>query len=241
MTRNFRLPFAWHCKFIIKIKFEVCFILRLMTDKYVITIGRQLGSGGREIGQKLSARLGISFYDKELIRIASRESGLKEEFFERVDEQKHFSLFPGLLGLRSSVSDEFFSNYYLSNETLFKIQSDVMRRLAEEGSCIFVGRCADYVLKEHRDILNVFISASIDDRIRRIAASHKLNEGKAREIIEKTDKGRSSYYHYFSAKTWGAAESYHLCINSSLLGLDSTVNLICQVAGERFGISFPHP
>lgn len=212
-----------------------------MTDKFVITIGRQLGSGGREIGQKLSARLGIAFYDKELIRIASRESGLKEEFFERVDEQKHFSLFPGLFGIRTTGTDDFFSNYYLSNETLFKIQSDVMRRLAKEGSSIFVGRCADYVLKEHRDSLNLFISANTDDRIRRIAVSHKITEEKAREIIEKTDKGRSAYYNYFSAKTWGAAESYHLCINSSLLGIGSTVDLICRVAEERFGLSVKNP
>ncbi len=211
-----------------------------MTDKFVLTIGRQLGSGGREIGQKLSARLGMAFYDKELIGIASKESGLKEEFFERVDEQKHFSLFPGLFGIRTSVTDDFFSNYYLSNETLFKIQSDVIRRLAEEGSSIFVGRCADYVLKERRDCLNLFISANTDDRIRRIAGSHKITEEKAREIIEKTDKGRSAYYNYFSAKTWGAAESYHLCINSSLLGIDSTVDLICRVAEERFGISARH-
>ena len=139
-----------------------------MAQRYVITIGRQLGSGGREIGQKLSARLGIAFYDKELIRIASQQSGLKEEFFERVDEQKHFSLFPGILGLRNSITDDFFSNYYLSNESLFRIQSDVMRKLAEEGSCIFVGRCADYVMKEERNCLNVFISADTADRIRRI-------------------------------------------------------------------------
>lgn len=208
-----------------------------MTGKYVITIGRQLGSGGREIGQKVAARLGIPFYDKELIRIASKESGLKEEFFERVDEQKHFSLFPGLLGIRTAITDDFFSNYYLSNETLFKIQSDVMRKLAEEGSCIFVGRCADYVMKEQRNCLNVFISADMDDRIRRISESHKITEGKAREMIEKTDKSRSGYYHYFSGKTWGAAESYHLCINSSLLGIEETVKLLLSVAEERFSLS----
>lgn len=208
-----------------------------MTDKYVITIGRQLGSGGREIGQKLSARLGIAFYDKELIRIASQASGLKEEFFERVDEQKHFSLFPGLFGVRTSVTDDFFSSYYLSNETLFKIQSDVMRKLADEGSCIFVGRCADYVMKERRDCLNLFISANIEDRIRRIASSHNINDARATEMIEKTDKGRSGYYNYFSGKKWGAAESYHLCINSSLLGMDETVEVICRVAEERFGLT----
>jgi cytidylate kinase len=209
-----------------------------MTGKYVITIGRQLGSGGREIGQKLAARLSIPFYDKELIRIASRESGLKEEFFERVDEQKHFSLFPGLLGIRTAITDDFFSNYYLSNETLFKIQSDVMRRLAEEGSCIFVGRCADYVMKERLNCINVFISADMNDRIRRISESHKIPEGKARDLIDKTDKGRSGYYHYFSAKTWGAAESYHLCINSSLLGIEETVMFLLRVTEERFRL-FP--
>lgn len=207
-----------------------------MAQRYVITIGRQLGSGGREIGQKLSARLGIAFYDKELIRIASQQSGLKEEFFERVDEQKHFSLFPGILGLRNSITDDFFSNYYLSNESLFRIQSDVMRKLAEEGSCIFVGRCADYVMKEERNCLNVFISADTADRIRRIAAGHRITEGKAGDMIERTDRGRSSYYNYFTGKTWGAADSYDLCINSSLLGIDETVRLISSVAETRFGL-----
>lgn len=208
-----------------------------MAHRYVITIGRQLGSGGREIGQKLSARLGIAFYDKELIRIASQESGLKEEFFERVDEQKHFSLFPGILGLRTALADDFFSNYYLSNESLFRIQSDVMKKLAAEGPCIFVGRCADYVMKGDRNCLNLFVSADREDRIRRIALSHKITDSKAKELIERTDKGRSSYYNYFTGKTWGAAESYHLCINSSLLGIDETVNLIRTVALSRFGIS----
>lgn len=208
-----------------------------MTDRYVITIGRQLGSGGREIGQKLSERLGIAFYDKELIRLASKQSGLKEEFFERVDEQKHFSLFPGILGLRTSLTDDFFSNYYLSNESLFRIQSEVMKNLAVLGPCIFVGRCADYVMKDEKECLNLFISSDLNDRIMRIAASHNITEGKAKELIERTDKGRSSYYNYFSGKTWGAAESYHLCVNSSLLGIDETVSLIGRVAELRFGLA----
>ena len=208
-----------------------------MAERYVITIGRQLGSGGREIGQKVAAQLGIAYYDKELIRIASRKSGLKEEFFERVDEQKHFSLFPGLLGMRSSLSDEFFSNYYLSNESLFRIQSDVIRKLSEEASCIFVGRCADYVMKDEKNRLSIFINADREDRKRRIAESHNITLAKAGEMIEKTDKGRSAYYKYFSGKEWGSAESYHLCINSSLLGIEKTVLLICRVAGQRFGLA----
>lgn len=208
-----------------------------MTERYVITIGRQLGSGGREIGQKLSERLGIDFYDKELIRLASKQSGLKEEFFERVDEQKHFSLFPGILGLRTSMTDDFFSNYYLSNESLFRIQSEVMKMLAAQGPCIFVGRCADYVMKDEKECLNLFISSDLNDRIRRIAASHNITESKAKELIERTDKGRSGYYHYFSGKTWGAAESYHLSVNSSLLGIDETVSMIGRVAELRFSIA----
>ena len=208
-----------------------------MVNRYIITIGRQFGSGGREIGQKLSERLGIAFYDKELIRLASKQSGLKEEFFERVDEQKHFSLFPGILGLRTSLTDDFFSNYYLSNESLFRIQSEVMKNLAALGPCIFVGRCADYVMKDEKECLNLFISSDLNDRIMRIAASHNITEGKAKELIERTDKGRSSYYNYFSGKTWGAAESYHLCVNSSLLGIDETVSLIGRVAELRFGLA----
>jgi cytidylate kinase len=205
-----------------------------MKENYIITIGRQLGSGGREIGQKLSVRLGISFYDKELIRIASQESGLKEDVFERADEKKRFSLFGGLLSFRGTEASEIYLSYYLTNETLFKIQSDVIRSLAEQKSCIFVGRCADYVLKENPRCLNLFISADMDDRIKRIAEIQNLPEDKARNYIEKMDRNRTRYYNYFSGKTWGAAESYHLCINSSVLGIDETVNFIRELAEKRF-------
>lgn len=205
-----------------------------MKENYVITIGRQLGSGGREIGQKLCAILGISFYDKELICIASRESGLKEEFFEKADEKKRFSLFGGLPGLRDSAAGDPYMNYYLTNETLFKIQSDVIRTLAEQKSCIFVGRCADYVLKDSQRCLNVFISANLNDRIKRVAGIQNIPENKARIKIEKTDRERARYYNYFSGKVWGVADSYHLCINSSVLGIDDTVEFICQFTEKRF-------
>jgi cytidylate kinase len=207
-----------------------------MTAGYIITIGRQFASGGHEIGQKIASRLGISFYDKELIRIASRESGLREEFFEKVDEKKRSSLFPGLFGMRSNYSDELTSNYYLSNETLFRIQSDVIRKLADEGSCLFVGRCADYVLKDRTNILNIFIHADFDERIRRITSRFEISENKAMEMIEKTDRDRSGYYKYVSGKSWGAVESYHLSLNSSLLGIDETARFLCHLAEERFDL-----
>lgn len=207
-----------------------------MKREYVITIGRQLGSGGRIVGEKLAAQLGISFYDKELIQIASQESGLGKEFFEQVDEKKTYSIFGGLFGLSGTVADEPFSTYYLNDDTLFKIQSDVIRKLADKGSCLIVGRCADYVLSENQRCLNIFISADMDDRIKRIAELHKMTADKARDFIEKTDKKRAGYYNYFSNKLWGEAESYHLCINSSVLGIDETVNFIHQFAAKRFGL-----
>jgi cytidylate kinase len=207
-----------------------------MRKEYVITIGRQLGSGGRMIGEKLAGQLGISFYDKELIQIASQQSGLGKEYFEQADEKKRFSIFGGLFQLRGTIADEPFSNYYLNNETLFKIQSDVIRELAEKRSCLFVGRCADYVLKENPRCLNVFITADLHDRIRRVAETQNLSAEKARDFIEKTDKHRAGYYNYFSNKIWGVAESYDLCINSSILGIDETVTFIRQFATKRFDL-----
>ncbi len=207
-----------------------------MENNYVITIGRQLGSGGREAGLKLAGLLGISFYDKELIRIASRESGLNERFFEKADEKKRFSLFWGLFGMHSPQTQELYSGYYLSDETLFKIQSDVIRSLAEKQSCLFVGRCADYVLKDYPRRLSIFLSADLNDRIKRVVEIHKISEKDAGDLIEKTDKQRSSYYNYFSSKSWCSSESYHLCLNTSLLGIDETVNFIRQIVSKRFGV-----
>jgi cytidylate kinase len=207
-----------------------------MTGNFAITIGRQLGSGGREIGKKIAEELGIAFYDKELLQIASRESGLGKEFFEQMDEKKSHSIFGGLLNLQNTFSDEFYTNYYLSNETLFKIQSDVIRNLAERESCLFLGRCADYVLKDSPRCLNVFISADPEERIRRTAALRQVSETKAREIIIKTDKKRAEYYRFYSNKTWGAAESYHLCINSSVLGIEETAAFLLRFIRQKFGL-----
>ena len=197
-----------------------------MKDNFIINIGRQLGSGGRQIGQLLAKRLDIAFYDKELITLASKQSGLAKEVFEKADEKKRFTLTGGLLGLKTSVLDEDFSNNYLWNEMLFKIQSDVIRDLAHEKSCIFVGRCADYILRDHPRALNVFISAEEGDRIKRVMDYYELTEKKALELIGKTDKKRAGYYNYYSNKQWGAAESYHLCINSSVLGIEATTGFI---------------
>jgi len=204
-----------------------------MNDKFVINVGRQLGSGGRQIGEKLASQFGIAFYDKELINLASKESGLGKEFFENADEKKSHSIIGGLLGLRTNISNEVYVNNYLSNETFFKIQSDIIRELAEEKSCVFVGRCADYILRDYPRCINIFITADTDDRVKRVTQDQKLTAAKALEVIEKTDKKRSEYYNYFSNKVWGVAESYHLCINSSVLGIDETVAFIRRFVEQK--------
>ena len=204
-----------------------------MNETFVINIGRQLGSGGRQIGEKLSAEFGIGFYDKELIQLASKESGLGKEFFEKADEKSSFSFIGGLLGLRTNINNEVYVNNYLCNETFFKIQSDVIRELAGKESCVFVGRCADYILRDNPRCINVFITADTEDRIKRVAQTYQLSLDKAQELIVKTDKKRAEYYNYYSNKVWGAAGSYHLCINSSVLGMDQTVTFITQFIKQR--------
>ncbi len=208
-----------------------------MTDKYVINIGRQLGSGGLLIGEKLSKRLGINFYDKELLREASKESGLSKKFFEQADEKSRFGWFGNLFGWFSNPLNEgYLNDDYLRGDVLFRIQSEAIRHLAEKQSCLFIGRCADYVLRDHPRSLNIFISADLEDRIRRIADAQQISREKAQHVIEQVDKRRAGYYNYYSNKVWGAAASYHLCLNSSVLGIDDTVEFIHAFAEKKFGM-----
>ena len=206
-----------------------------MNGNYVINIGRQLGSGGKEIGEKLAARLGIDFYDKELINLASEESGLCREFFEKADEKASQGIIGGLFGMRFPfISDGAMpATNCLSNDALFKVQSDVIRKLASEKSCLFVGRCADYILRDNPRCVNVFISSSREDRIARLCHLHSISEDAAEEKMNKADKRRAEYYNYYSYKTWGAAATYHLCIDSSVLGIDETVSYIEEFVRKK--------
>lgn len=197
-----------------------------MKDKIIITIGRQFGSGGRQIGQKLAKELGIAYYDKELINLASKESGICGEFFEKADEKTSGSLLKALAMGFSMNNAIFQTNDYLSNESLFQIQSDVIRKIAAEKSCVLIGRCADYILREDKDCINVFISASDEDRLKRVIEDNHVSEEDAEEMIVQTDKSRASYYNYYTDKIWGSAESYDLCINSSVFGIDETTSFI---------------
>ena len=200
-----------------------------MNEKFIITVGRQLGSGGRIIAQELAQILGISFYDKELIQRVSVDSGVSSKFFENADESVNPALTGGLL-------TDFFQDVFLSNESLFQMQSDVIRKIAETESAVFVGRCADYVLRDHPRAVHLFISANLEDRIERVARYQGISTEKSLALIEKTDKKRAAFYNYFSNKTWGAAKSYDLCINTSALGMEATTGFVFDFVKKKLNI-----
>ncbi len=199
-----------------------------MDKHFIITVGRELGSGGRLIGEQLAKKLNISFYDRALIMRASKETGLSYSFFENTEENINPILTGGLL------SDYYQDNF--SNESLFQMESNVILEIAEQESAVIVGRGADYVLRQHPHCLNVFITANIAERIAQVSEYQNINAEKALALIEKVDKKRAAFYNFFSTKKWGAAQTYDLCINSSVLGLEKTTDFIMQFANEKFSM-----
>ena len=202
-----------------------------MERKFVITIGRQLGAGGRALAEELGRRLGVPVYNRELISEAARQSGLKSELFEKADEDENHlkPLGTGIWSFGSMINSG-----YINNDTLFAIQSETIERLAEEGSCIIVGRCADYVLRDHEGVLSVFVTAPLEDRVERLCASCEKCEKECRQMVERTEHRRASYYNYYTFKTWGAAESYDLCLNSSLLGIEGCADVVEVALKQKF-------
>lgn len=195
----------------------------------VITIGRQYGSGGREIGKKLAEKLGIGYYDKELLDRASKDSGLCQELFENHDEKPTNSF------LYSLVMDTYSFGYSSAafsdmpiNHKVFLAQFDTIKKIASEESCVMVGRCADYALADSDNALKVFIHGDMDSRINRIVKKYNITNSNAKDKIQKTDKRRASYYNYFTSKKWGEAKSYDLCLNSAQLGIDGCVEMIIK-------------
>lgn len=195
----------------------------MMEKNFVITIGRQFGAGGRMIAEELGRRLGVPVYNRSLIQEAAQQSGLNSELFEKADEHES-NVTPLGTGIWSFGSMT--SQGYINNDTLFNIQGQTIESLAERGSCIIVGRCADYVLREREGVLSVFVCADLEERIERIGSQCGKSEKECRQMIASTERKRSSYYNYYTFKTWGAAESYDLCLNSSLLGIEGCVEVI---------------
>lgn len=209
-------------------------------EKFVINIGRQLGSGGRTVGEIIARRLGVRLYDKELINLAAEQSGLCPELFEKADEKESRGVLSTMIGyLRAPfVGDDGGITNVLSNDALFKIQSDVIREIAARESALFVGRCADYILRENPRCVNVFITADDGDRIGRIRARQGGSEEEARALMTRIDARRSSYYNYYSSRTWGVASTYHLCVNSSTLGDEGTADFILEFAARKLHLKF---
>ena len=207
-----------------------------MSDKLIITIGRECGSGGRHIGKKLAEELGIKYYDKELLTEAAKKSGLCRELFETHDEQPTSSF------LYSLVMDTYSMGYSNSaymdmplNHKIFLAQFDTIKQIASEESCVIIGRCADYALAEYPNVISVFITADDDVKIKTLMDRHQISESKAKDLMMKTDKKRASYYNYYSNKRWGDSKSYDLCINSSKVGNDGVIELIKAYAAVKQG------
>lgn len=202
---------------------------------FVLNIGRQLGSGGHAIGTILAKEFGIKFYDKEVLDLAAQESGFSKYFFERDDEHRGFvkSLFNSIIPFTSSGDP--YGNQ-LSSESLFKFQSDAIKKAAEKESCVFVGRCADYVLRDHPRCVNIFISADMEDRVARLMQNLQVDAQEAEKRALEGDDKRASYYNYYSTLTWGEAATYHICINSSVLGIEGTADFLKSFIVKKLGL-----
>ena len=186
----------------------------------VITISREYGSGGRTIGEKLAKELGIPFYNKELILMAAKESGLSEEYIKKTEQMKSTSFLYGLyMGAQALPM----------NDQIFLVQSKIIREIAEEGPCVIVGRCADYILREREDLLNVFIHAPLAFRAQRAKKVYEKEASNMEDFVKKQDKKRASFYNYFSQNKWGDARHYHLAISSEF-GVDFAVEVLKHAA-----------
>lgn len=195
--------------------------------KRIITISRQFGSGGRGIGKLLADRLDIPFYDKELIEMASKESGIDERIFKSEGEETgRFYQVIGAIGYALGSPAGGIYEYSI-NDQLYLVQSNIIEKIAEEGPCVIVGRCADYVLEDREDVLNIYLCAGIDERLRRVIDEYHVEDADE-NMLHKVDKRRSNYYQYYTDRIWGKAENYDLCINTAKFTPDEIVDMIVK-------------
>ena len=207
-----------------------------MAKKLVITIARQYGSGGREIGERIAELLGIPIYDKELITEAAANGNLNEDVLKNVDESAANSLLYTLAMGSNIMNHNVFGYKMPINDKLFILQSDVIKKYASEGSCVIIGRCADYVLKDEKDTLRLFIYGDLEHRKARIAERHpEIKSSQVVDVINKTDKRRAYYYNFYTGNKWGKYDNYDMAINSSTLGISGTAEIIADYAKKFIG------
>ncbi len=201
-----------------------------MSDKLVITIERQYGSGGRDVGHRVAELIGAHCYDQDLIVMAAKKSGISEEALAAADEQASSSL----LYTHATAATEIYTNTTPMavpiNDALFIAQSEIIRELSEKESCVIVGRCADYILKDHEKLVKVFVQGDTGDRIARIMERAGISEGEAKDRISKKDKKRASYYNYYTGGKWGKSDNYNLIVSTSKIGVDGAAKLIVEYA-----------
>lgn len=196
----------------------------------IISIGRQFGSGGKDIGKKLADVLGIKCFDKEIIKMASKESGIREEMFENADEKPINSFLYSIVthGF-PTYSSQINLNNMLTNDKIFNFQAETIKKIAEEMPAVIIGRCADDILRNNEKLVKVFIYSDLEARVKRVSEKYNLSDKEAREMIRRMDKSRSSYYEFFANKKWGDVNNYDLCIDSSI-GVDNAVKIIKDFA-----------
>lgn len=202
-----------------------------MADNLIITIARQFGSDGRAVGRKVSEMLGIAFYDRELIALAAKESGLSENLFKEIDEKPTYSLLYSLvMGMQSGRGAYYRYGDVLDTDGIFRIQSRVIREIAAKEPCVIVGRCSDYILRDEEKIVNVFIHAPEEKRIERIIEMHNVKEREAENMMHKTDKRRSGFYNFYTNQIWGKVENYDISLDTSKIGADRAAEIIVEYA-----------
>jgi len=207
-------------------------------SKYVITIGREIGSGGKAIGDLMAKELGIPIYDRSLIQMAAEESGISPKVFKKVDEVPHRGIFSNFLRTLSSPFASYGNLYSnsMSQESLFKFQSDVIREKAESENCIIVGRCSEYILRDHPRHLSIFIRADYNERVHFLMNNNDISAETAKDLIEETDAVRSDYHNFYSESNWGDSRSYDICINSSILGIKGTADYLLTLAKKYLNL-----
>ncbi|MBP5683302.1 MAG: cytidylate kinase-like family protein [Bacteroidales bacterium] len=203
-----------------------------MTPKKVLSIGRQFGSGGRVLGRTIADKLGMKYYDEELLSYAAQHSGIDKKLFAEKDEKPVSSSF--FQNINHLIAG---NNSLISDENIFKEQSDAIRKAAVESDCVIIGRCSDYILRDYEYCMSIFYWAPIDDRIERVSKRRGIDDReKVRLMIEREDSRRAKYYNYFTGKTWGAAQSYDACMNVSLFGIEGTADMTIELMKKKWSL-----
>ncbi len=203
-------------------------------ENRVITIARSYGSGGRKMGKLLAKELGYDYYDREILRIASDESGISEELFTRADENTRLPLFRIARQVYTGEVIPPDSDDFISNENLFRYQAKIIRELASTRNCVIVGRCANYILRGRDNVMNVFVTAPVVDCVRRVMETDGLDLEEAEKRIRKTDKRRADYFKYFTGREWQDAALYDLCLNTGHMSEQKCLNIVKAYMEARF-------